>query len=101
MIQFQMSFTDFAFILFLPMVFIGAFFLVNLLLAVINSSFSIKNKELQRKIQAEKEQKKQKKKAVVTEDEMMKRVLNEDDDNTDIGIQQYWISKRVAHRMII
>jgi hypothetical protein len=53
-----MSFTDFAFILFLPMVFIGAFFLVNLLLAVINSSFSIKNKELQRKIQAEKEQKK-------------------------------------------
>ena len=34
-----MSFTDFAFILFLPMVFIGAFFLVNLLLAVINSSF--------------------------------------------------------------
>jgi hypothetical protein len=44
MIQFQMSFTDFAFILFLPMVFIGAFFLVNLLLAVINSSFSIKNK---------------------------------------------------------
>ena len=44
MILFQMSFTDFAFILFLPMVFIGAFFLVNLLLAVINSSFSIKNK---------------------------------------------------------
>jgi len=45
-------------IYFYPIIFIGAFFLVNLLLAVINSSFSIKNKELQRKIQAEKEQKK-------------------------------------------
>lgn len=40
MIEYQMTFSDASFILFLMIVFIGAFFLVNLLLAVINSSFS-------------------------------------------------------------
>jgi len=39
-----MSYTNFSFILFLPVVFIGAFFLVNLTLAVINSSFGVTHK---------------------------------------------------------
>lgn len=44
MVQFQMSYSNFSFVLFLPIVFIGAFFLVNLTLAVINSSFSVTHK---------------------------------------------------------
>ena len=40
MVDFQRSYSTYSFILFLPIVFIGAFFLVNLTLAVINSSFS-------------------------------------------------------------
>jgi hypothetical protein len=45
MIDFQKSYSFYSFFLFLPIVFIGAFFLVNLTLAVINSSFG---KERQR-----------------------------------------------------
>jgi hypothetical protein len=54
MIYYQQAYVSVAYILFLPMVFIGAFFLINLLLAVINSSFSSTNKEQQQKMEAEK-----------------------------------------------
>ena len=40
MIYYYRSFNSLSWILFFPMVFIGSFFLINLLLAVINSSFS-------------------------------------------------------------
>jgi len=36
----QMTFTDLSFLYFVPLVFIGAFFLLNLTLAVIKSKFS-------------------------------------------------------------
>lgn len=68
MIMFQQSFSAFAIILFLPVVFIGAFFLINLLLAVINSSFSKTNGELLKKMAIEKEKTRVKKKKVVTDD---------------------------------
>ena len=38
--MYQMAYTYYSFFFFVPMVFIGAFFLLNLTLAVINSSFS-------------------------------------------------------------
>lgn len=68
MIYFQQTYTNFAFLLFLPMVFIGAFFLINLLLAVINSSFSTSNKEQQAKLAIEREKKKSKKRVVRTDE---------------------------------
>jgi hypothetical protein len=39
-----MAYSDFSFVLFLPIVFLGAFFLLNLTLAVINSSFGATHK---------------------------------------------------------
>jgi len=95
MIMFQKSYTDFSFILFLPIVFIGALMLINLLLAVINSSFSVTHKEQQMKMAALKEKNKIKKKVVADD-------MNFDDSEPvdEIGIAQYWITKRVAHRMI-
>jgi len=44
--------------LFLPVVFIGAFFLVNLTLAVINSSFSQAQKRQEQRQKAEEEKRK-------------------------------------------
>lgn len=78
------------------MVFIGAFFLINLLLAVINSSFSNTNKEQQEKAKKEAEKSKSKKKVVRTDES----AFNEEDLLNEVGIAQYGITKRVALRMI-
>ena len=54
--MYQMAYTYYSFFFFVPMVFIGAFFLLNLTLAVINSSFSkvmAKDKEMNKKKEAE------------------------------------------------
>ena len=48
--MYQKAYTYYAFFFFVPMVFIGAFFLLNLTLAVINSSYS----ETMRKFEEEK-----------------------------------------------
>lgn len=42
-----MAYSDLSFILFLPIVFVGAFFLLNLTLAVINTSFTKENQRMQ------------------------------------------------------
>jgi len=51
MVMYQIAYTPWVFFFFVPMVFIGAFFLLNLTLAVINSSYS----EAQAGIKAAKE----------------------------------------------
>ena len=51
MVMYQKAYTAWVFFFFVPMVFIGAFFLLNLTLAVINSSYS----EAQTRIKAAKE----------------------------------------------
>lgn len=40
MVMYQKAYTPWVFFFFVPMVFIGAFFLLNLTLAVINSSYA-------------------------------------------------------------
>ena len=82
MIMYQQSFSPIAIILFLPMVFIGAFFLINLLLAVINSSFSETHSEQQKKIEAQKAKLKTKKK-VSPDDDM---AFDESEPIEEIGI---------------
>ena len=46
MIMYQQTYTVYVFLFFVPLVFIGAFFLLNLTLAVINSSFNENNRKL-------------------------------------------------------
>jgi predicted membrane protein len=48
MVWMQKSFTDIAFLFFVPLVFIGAFFLLNLTLAVIKSQFTEEHKKKKR-----------------------------------------------------
>lgn len=96
MIYYQMAFTDASVMIFLPMVFIGAFFLLNLLLAVVNSSFSVKNAELQHKLKIEKEKNRTRKKPVRNED-----FLDESEPILEIGVKEYWITKRATHQMIL
>jgi regulatory protein YycI of two-component signal transduction system YycFG len=67
MIDFQKSYSVYCFIVFLPIVFIGAFFLLNLLLAVINVKFTAQ-KNAQDKMIAERKRK---------ENEMKKRPVSE------------------------
>ena len=51
-------YTYYVFLFFVPLVFIGAFFLLNLTLAVINTSFNESQQEvLRKKAEEEKEQK--------------------------------------------
>ena len=49
MIMYQKSYAKFVFMFFVPLVFIGAFFLLNLTLAVINSSFNENNRKIKAK----------------------------------------------------
>ena len=54
--MYQMAYTYYAFFFFVPMVFIGAFFLLNLMLAVIHFNFTEtmrKHNEAKEKMEAE------------------------------------------------
>lgn len=44
---YQMAYTYYVFLFFVPLVFMGAFFLLNLVLAVINNSFSENQKKFE------------------------------------------------------
>ena len=49
MVLYQKVYTYYVFLFFVPLVFIGAFFLLNLTLAVINTSFTESQAEQERK----------------------------------------------------
>ena len=49
MVQYQRVYTYFSFMYFVPLVFIGAFFLLNLTLAVINTSFNDAQERIKKK----------------------------------------------------
>ena len=53
MVMYQKVYTRFVFLFFFLLVFIGAFFLLNLTLAVINSAFTENNKKLREQKQRE------------------------------------------------
>jgi hypothetical protein len=69
-------YTPYVFFFFMPMVFIGAFFLLNLLLAVINSSYS----EAQTKIKAAKEKLRLEQEALTMSAGTSKKDDDKDDD---------------------
>lgn len=106
---YEMSSGIFAIVFFIPSVFIGAFFLLNLTLAVINSSFSRTHEFYQKQFQEEKE-KKRKLLQLTAKPEKS----DEEDDHHDfapeaeemeerkqeIGLTEFYIAKRAAGHMI-
>lgn len=82
---------------FIPMSYLGGFFLLNLLLAVINSSFSSSNAVLQAKMVADAEKNKKKKKPVKDDDW---KDPKDGEPILEIGTTEFFIAKRVAKKMI-
>lgn len=94
-------------VFFISSVFIGAFFLLNLTLAVINASFSRMNEKYQKQEQEEKEKKRKL---------LMSQVKKDDDDddvpapvdvedadyrmNLGLGLSEYFIAKRAVKKMV-
>jgi len=79
------------------MSYLGGFFLLNLLLAVINSSFSSSNAVLQAKLKAELEKNKTRKKPVKDDDW---KDPTDGEPIMEIGTSEYFVAKRVAKKMI-
>lgn len=87
----EQTMSPFAVLFFIPIVFIGAFFLLNLTLAVINSKFNDAHKEQQRK----KNRKVQINRA--EEEEKNDKDLNSQEKNV---FKRYIIAKRAAKKMV-
>lgn len=87
MVDFQRSYSNYSFVAFLPVVFIGAFFLLNLLLAVINVKFTQAKEEQDRLIALRKAKENEMKKRPVSETQ-----FDEDAVPDEIGISQFWIA---------
>lgn len=79
------------------MSYLGGFFLLNLLLAVINSSFSSSNAVLQAKLKADIEKNKKKKKPVKDDDW---KDVTDGEPIMEVGTTEYFVAKRVAKKMI-
>ena len=105
MVMYQKAFTPWTFFFFMPMVFIGAFFLLNLTLAVIQSSYSqttaVKKEDLARK---KKEAEEMSNGAAAKKNDDGP----DDDDNgqggafgkmKNIGVAQFFVAKRAAIKM--
>jgi hypothetical protein len=79
------------------MSYLGGFFLLNLLLAVINSSFSSSNAVLQAKLKLEIEKAKTRKKPVKDDDW---KDPTDGEPILEIGTSEYFVAKRAAKKMI-
>ncbi len=79
------------------MSYLGGFFLLNLLLAVINSSFSSSNAVLQAKLRAEIEKNKKRKKPVKDDDW---KDVTDGEPIMEIGTSEFFVAKRAAKKMI-
>jgi len=82
---------------YIPMAYLGGYFFLNLLLAVINSSFSSSNAVQQAKLAAEREKAKRKKKPVKDDDW---KDINDGEPIMEVGVTEFFIGKRVAKKML-
>ena len=101
MVMYQKVYTRFVFLFFLLLVFIGAFFLLNLTLAVINSSFPVnqnKFREAKLKEEAERNQFKVKKSS---DEAILDELKNAEHaaSGAEIGVEEFVIAQRAARRM--
>ena len=100
MVMYQIAFTPWTFFFFVPMVFIGAFFLLNLTLAVIQSNYS----ETQARIKDEKKKLKEEQEAMTmaaakSEDKNDKAKKNPNANRDYIGVAAFFIAKRAAKKL--
>ena len=104
MVMYQKAFTPWTFFFFMPMVFIGAFFLLNLTLAVIQSSYS----ETQAKIKADRARIKSEQREMTLAAQNASK--NEDAApggepsrsaaaGANIGVASFFIAKRAARKL--
>mmetsp|Transcript_115066 Transcript_115066/g.159627 ORF Transcript_115066/g.159627 Transcript_115066/m.159627 type:complete len:106 (+) Transcript_115066:1786-2103(+) len=96
--MYQQTYTYYIFLFFLPLVFLGAFFLLNLTLAVINTQFSRTHnaaKEAEAKAKAL-----AKKRRTKNEDEIELMLEDSAQKPDEIGISEFIIAKRAAKKMI-
>ena len=101
MVLYQIVYSYAVFIYFVPLVFIGAFFLLNLTLAVINSSFSETSKKIKAKKQKELEEANAFKNMGKQNDDAADQ-MGEDAaevDVTNIGVAEFYIAKRAARKL--
>ena len=89
--QMQLAFTQIIFIYFVPLVLIGAFFLLNLTLAVINSKFTEAHKEQQE------QDERQKDKSHIQIDNELDNAINKKD---EMSIAQFITARIYAKKMI-
>lgn len=97
---YQKTFTTIIFVLFLPIVFLGAFFLLNLTLAVINSSFGRTHKHYQELEMIAKE--KARKDKLRKKNEEVEVIIDDDEEGEkahEIGVQEFFIAKRASKKM--
>lgn len=109
MVLYQKVYTYYVFLFFVPLVFIGAFFLLNLTLAVINTSFNA----AQDRIKQSKKEKEDEIKTIINnkknEDEeqvaeMKIQAINHDEDKTklnlrNVGVNEFFIAQKAGRRL--
>ena len=101
MVMYQKVYTRFVFLFFFLLVFIGAFFLLNLTLAVINSAFTENNRKLKLK-KAKEEAERNQFKVKKSSDEAMLDDLKKEDNvkgGLELGLSEFVIAQRAARRM--
>jgi len=91
MVQIQQVSSFWSFIFFLPIIFIGSFFLLNLTLAVINSKFNDAHKEKSKEKGMHKSKLRKK---------QMEKAIQKESKTTENNFRRYFIAKRVAKRMV-
>jgi len=79
-VYYQKTFSEIIFCLFLPIVFLGAFFLLNLTLAVINSSFGRTHKHYQELEEIAKEKARKNKLRAAMKENDVEVVIDDDSD---------------------
>ena len=102
MVMYQKAYTPWTILFFVPMVFIGAFFLLNLTLAVIQSSYS--ETQTAKKAQLEKQKKEAEEMANGATSKQPDDDLDDDDDKAtkkaSIGVATFFVAKRAAKKLI-
>ena len=107
MVMYQQAYTPWTFFFFVPMVFIGAFFLLNLLLAVIQTSYQTTQKRIKEEKRKLKEEQlamtetAKKKSGKGDDDEDMDVYCREDPNskNLNIGVMQFFIAQRAVKKL--
>ena len=99
MVQYQQVYTRFVFLFFFLLVFIGAFFLLNLTLAVINSAFTENQKAFRLQKEKEEAERNQFKVKKTSDEAIMDDLKDQGVDQAEMGLAEFVIAQRTARKM--